>query len=371
MGNFIIKELVTKNIESELEKIGFDIAYRKKACDKFLYKTFKILDLTLPQANILKQTALSFGADCAVHREILVAKIEKTDVILGGSFSQIKKICEKLKMQPFSLKNLADSILKQLETNKRETKLVGILNITPDSFSDGGLYITPQKAIEHLQKMIDEGADMIDIGAESTRPYSTNVSAKEQIERLNPIFNELTKINIPISIDTKSSEVARFALDNGASIINDVSGMDFDPQIIEVVAKYNAGIIIQHSTSKTESIPNYNDVVEEVYLSLSKKIEIAQVAGVKNIIIDPGIGFGKAKEHNFEILNRIEEFYSLNLPIMLGISRKSFLNSSNSEDNSLKDALTIALSYPLIQKGVDYLRVHNVALHKQLLNSAI
>ncbi len=368
MENFVLKELVTQNIESELEKIGFDIAYRNKASDKFRYKTFKIFNLTLPQANILKQTALSFGADCGVHRDVLVSKIEKTDVILGGSYSQLKKICEKLKFQPFSMKILAANILAKLELKERKTKLVGILNITPDSFSDGGKYINPDDARRQMFQLIEDGADMIDIGAESTRPGAIPTEAKVQIERLRLILKDLP--NIPISVDTRSSEVAKFALDNGVSIINDVSGMDYDSKIIDVIVEYDAGIVLQHSTARTEDKPTYKDVVEEVYLSLYKKAQIAQEKGVKNIILDPGIGFGKSKEDNFEILNRIEEFYSLNQPLMLGISRKSFLNAQE-ENNDLKDSLTLAVSYPLMQKGVDYLRVHNVKLHRQLLDSAI
>lgn len=369
MNKFVLKELVTKNIESELEKIGFDIAYRAKACDKYKYKTFKIFDLTLAQANILKQTALTFGADCGVHRDILTAKVEKTDVILGGSFSQLKKICEKLKQQPFSMKILAETILLQLESQQRKTKLVGILNVTPNSFSDGGLYFNPNEAKKHLHQLVEDGADLIDIGAESTKPFALEVDAKEQIERLKSVLKDLP--NIPISIDTRSSEVARFALDNGVQIINDVSGMDYDPKIADVVAEYGATIILQHSTAKTEDKPLYQDVVEEVYLSLFNKICIAKEKNIKNIIIDVGIGFGKTKEDNYELLNRIEEFYSLDLPIMVGVSRKSLLGLQDSNDNTLKDALTLAVSYPLIQKQVDYLRVHNVKLHKQLLDLAI
>ncbi len=367
MGNFFLKELITSNIESELEKIGFDIVYRAKASDKFRYKTLKIFDLTLPQANILKQTALSFGADCGVHREVLTSKIDKTDVILGGSFSQLKKICDKLKQQPFSLKILAEDIESQLQKNERKTKLVGILNITPDSFSDGGKYYDSEEAIKQLNKLIEDGANIIDIGAESTKPGANPVSAEIQIERLRPIFKNLP--NIPISVDTRSSEVAKFALDNGASIINDVSGMDFDLNMAKVVAKYNATLIIQHSTGDAGNIIQYNDVVEEVYLSLLKKVQFAQEKGINNIILDVGIGFGKTRENNFELLNRIDEFHSLKLPLMLGISRKSFLGIENN-DNDLKDSLTLALSYPLINK-VDYLRVHNVKLHRQLLSSAI
>lgn len=364
----MIKELVTKNIEYELEKIGFDKAYRLQAADKYKFKIFKIFDLTPAEANILKQTALTCGSDCAVHREVITGKVEKSNAILGGSISELKKIADKLKHQPFSLAKIAQEIETQPEKSDRKTKLVGILNVTPDSFSDGGKYFNSNEACKHLYQLIEDGADMIDIGAESTRPYFETISADVQIERLKPVLKEIVNINIPISIDTRSSEVARFALEHGASIINDVSGMDFDPLIADVVSKYNAGIIIQHARGNTEDKPVYKDVVEEVYLSLLEKTEFAKSKGIKNIILDVGIGFGKTKEDNFELLNRIEEFYSLQCPLMVGVSRKSLLGVKE-DDNSLKDSLSLAISYPLIQKGVDYLRVHNVKLYKQLINS--
>lgn len=369
MVKFILKELINTDIESELENIGFDIAYRAKASEKFNYKTLKIFDLTLPQANILKQTALSLGADCGVHRDVLTNNIEKTNAILGGSISQLKKICEKLIHQPFSMKILAETILAQLEIQKKQTKLVGILNITPDSFSDGGKYFSIENAVKHYHQLIKDGADIIDIGAESTKPNAKSVSAEEQIKRLAPFFKEINEFEIPISIDTKSSDVAKFALDNGAKIINDVSGLDYDSKIADIVAEYNATLVIQHSCGASGNSYKYNDVVEDVYLSLLKKSEFAQSKGVKNLIIDVGIGFSKTKEENIELINRIEEFHSLNLPLMLGISRKSFLGVNNN-DNYIKDTMTLAMSYSLINK-VDFLRVHNIELHKQLLNSAI
>ena len=230
-------------------------------------------------------------------------------------------------------------------------------------------FFKPENARKHLFQLSEDGADIIDIGAETTKPGATPIEPKIQIERLKPILKDLPEV--PISIDTRSSEVADFALNNGATIINDVSGMSFDPKIANIVAKYNAGIIIQHSTAKTEDRPVYKDIIEEVYLSLLDKISYAKENGINNIIVDVGIGFGKSKENNFELLNRIEEFYSLNLPLMVGVSRKSLLGLTSSENNELKDALTIAISYPLMQKGVDYLRVHNVKLHKQLLDLAI
>ena len=367
MENFILKTLINTDIESELNKIGFDKSYLAKASNKFKYKTFKIFDLTIPQANILKQTALSFGADCGVHRDVLVNKIEKTDVILGGSYSQIIKICEKLKQQPFSLKILAHNILSLIEKENKKTKIVGILNITPDSFSDGGQYFDEKNAIQHLYQLIEDGADIIDIGAESTKPFSHSISTEEQIKRLSLVIKEISNINIPISIDTKNSEVADFALNNGAQIINDVSGGNYDPKIFNIVTKYNATIILQHSTEKTENIINYKDIVEDVYKSLYLKIKLAEDCGIKNIIIDPGIGFGKTKKQNFEILERIEEFYSLKKPTMIGISRKSLLGHPENNNNNLKDSLSLALAYPLIKSGIDYIRVHNVKLHKTLL----
>ena len=373
MEKFTVKNLTAENVENELEKIGFDSGYKFIASDKFKYKNLKIFDLTPAQANIIKQLALSVGADCGTHRDVITGNIEKSDVILGGSLSQLKKISEKLKVQPFSLNKLSELINLQLERHERKTKLAGIVNVTPDSFSDGGKYYNPEDAIKHAYQLVEDGADIIDIGAESTRPYSDGVPFDEQIKRLKPVFEGLNGIKVPISIDTRSSLVAEFALDHGASIINDVSGLEYDPRIADIAAANDAVIIVQHSKGTPETMqdnPVYKDVVEEIYFSLLNKIELADYRGVKKLILDVGIGFGKTREDNYEILKRIEEFFSLGYPLMVGVSRKSLLGVT-SEDNELKDALTAAVSYPLIIKGVDYLRVHNVKLHRQLIDLAI
>lgn len=376
MKEFILREINTELSASELEKIGFDESYRAKAVNKYRYKNIKISPLTSAQANILKQTALSVGADCATHRNVITGNIENSSVILGGSISELRQIAQKLKYQPFSLSTLGEKVEQMLENKSRSaTKITGILNITPDSFSDGGEFLDPKLACAHLIEMIEDGADMIDIGAESTRPYSQGVSADEQIKRLSPILNFIEKENIelPISVDTRSSEVADFALNKGVRYINDVSGFDFDIKMPKIVSKYNAGIILQHSKGVPENMqenPMYHDLMSEIYLKLQEKIKLAEEHGIKNIIIDPGIGFGKKKEDNYEILNNIQEFYSLNKPVMVGVSRKSFLGLDKSADNMTKDALTLAISYPLIQKKVDFLRVHNIKLHKQLTSQA-
>ena len=381
MSDFIIKE-VNYDIDSELKNIGFDSSYRQKACEKFKYKNIKIFDLTIPQANILKQTAISVGADCAVHRETITAKVEKTDCILGGSFSQLRKIAQKLKKQPFSLSKLSEVIENNLDFKLQPIKIketvfdfsksyiVGILNLTQDSFSDGGKYIEFEAAKKKLLELIDEGADIIDIGAESTKPFSSPVSDEVQLKKLLPILDFISKnkIKTPISIDTRSSNVAQKCVEAGADIINDVSGGDYDKGMFETAAKLNWPIIIQHSKGTPESMqisPTYENLIDEIYMELKNKIDSAQRCGIKNqnIILDVGIGFGKTKEHNLELLKRIDEFKSLGYPIMTGASRKSFLGK-NIEDNELKDLYTLAFNTLQEDKKINFLRVHNVKLHK-------
>lgn len=371
MSNFLLRQVEYNNIQEELASIEFDSSYRNKIAEKFRHKNIKIYNLSLAQANILKQTALIFGADCAINRNVITGNIEKSDVILCGSYSQLLKISEKLKSQPFKLAILAKEIEDFLKPSLRKTKIVGILNVTPDSFSDGGLYNEPQIAIKKLVELFEDGADMVDIGAESTRPNSVAVSSEEQIKRLKPVLEFIQKEfngKLPISVDTRSSDVADFALNLGVNIINDVSGAEYDSRILNVVSKYNAGIILQHSKGTPNSEPVYTNLIDEIFSGLKNKVDYAKEAGINNIIIDPGIGFGKSRLDNLKILDSIDDFYGLNCPVMIGISRKRILGIPTSEI-SLKDALTLAYSYPLIEKKVDFLRVHNVKMHKTFINS--
>lgn len=376
MHDFLLKEITNTDIEKELEFIGFDKSYRHKAKNKFEYKNFKIFDLTVAQANIIKQTALSIGADCATHREVITGKIEKSSCILGGSISQLRKIAQKLQAQPFGLKILGEIIQEKCNTTyPRKTKIMGILNLTTNSFSDGGNYIETDKAIEHLNKLLKDGADIIDIGAESTKPYSQEVSADAQLEKLLPILNHIKNNNIKttISIDTRNAIVAEKCIELGANIINDVSGFEHDEHMAETLAKYpDVKIIIQHSQGSPETMqnnPQYENLMDEIYVSLKQKIDYALLKGIKkeNIIIDAGIGFGKTKEHNFEIIKRWQELKTLNYPILLGLSRKSLLGMSEAS-NDEKDIYTLALNSILINQNIDYIRVHNVEIHKKLQN---
>ncbi len=369
MHDFILRELKNSDIETEILNIGFDKSYAAKAADKYNYKNIKIYSLTPAMANILKQTAISVGADCATHREVITGKIEKSDCILGGSVSQIKKVAEKLKFQPFGLKILGEKLSNKLTNKKEKTKLVGILNLTSNSFSDGGLYNNFDKAKAHLLEMISDGADIIDIGAESTKPYSQAVSPKEQLEKLLPII-DFAKGKIPLSVDTRSAKVAEECIKHGVNIINDVSGFEYDKDMANIIAKYNVPIIIQHSKGTPENMqnsPEYTDLMEEIFLKLKEKVDYAHSLGIENIILDPGIGFGKSRENNFEIIRRIEELYTLKCPVMLGISRKSLLNMQYA-DNLTKDIFTTALNTLAIERKVDYIRVHNVKMHSELID---
>lgn len=378
MHDFILRELKNTEMLNELDAIGFDKSYAQRAKYKYCYKNLKIFGLNSAQANILKQTALSFGADCATNKNVITGKCEESDCILGGSVAQLTKIAVQLGLQPFGLRNLGRQIERVLSIESESlTQLMGILNLTQNSFSDGGMYENFEEAATHLVKLIEDGADMIDIGAESTRPFSEAVAVDEQLAKILPILDFVNEnnIDVPISIDTRSAEVARRCLEAGATAINDVSGLDYDSEMVNVIADFECPVIIQHSKGIPETMqinPMYGNLMDEIFLDLNRRIDFAVSNGVKkeNIIVDPGIGFGKTREHNFEIIRRIEELRALECPIMLGISRKSLLNMADA-DNETKDIFTAALNTLAVERKVDILRVHNVKIHRQLLNMMI
>ncbi len=377
MNDFLIKELVNCDLLSEINSIDYDKSYAPRMVDKFRYKNLKIYGLTAAQANILKQSALSVGADCATPKDTITGMIENANCILGGSISQLQKIAVKLGVQPFGLRQLGRKIEDYIKISARDsvkTQIMGILNVTNNSFSDGGQYIKYEDAITHLNSMIEEGADMIDIGAESTKPYSAPVNPEEQLEKIIPVLEYISghNIDIPVSIDTRCAEVARKCLDAGATAINDVSGLGYDKDMVKVIADYDCPVIIQHTKGTPDIMqdnPSYENLMDEIYNDLNDKIAFAHMNGIKkeNIIIDPGIGFGKTREHNFEILKRVEELRGLDCPILLGLSRKSLLDMPDA-DNQTKDIFTAALNTLAIERKVDIIRVHNVKLHRKLID---
>lgn len=251
------------------------------------------------------------------------------------------------------------------------TYIMGILNVTPDSFSGDGIYQDIDKSIERARRMVEDGADIIDIGGESTRPGSEPLAIEEEIKRTIPVIKKLSKIiDVPISIDTAKSEVARLALMNGASIINDVTGLESDEGMIGVAKEFNAKVVVMHmkGTPRTMQInPEYVNVIQEIKEKLKAIVERAEERGIKkeNIIIDPGIGFGKTLEHNLEILNRLFEFKELGLPILVGPSRKSFIGKLTGAECDKRIFGTIASVAIAIRNGADIVRVHDVKETKQ------
>lgn len=384
-NNFYIRKISTDSAALVIEETGFDRHYIKKALAKYNFTLIKVHNLTCPQANIIKQLALSVGADAAVHREVITCKVEFTDILIGTSHSQAKLLAEKLKHQPFKLPKLGELILEQIQMHHPEpikinnitfnwakkTYIMGILNITPDSFSDGGKYLSLKEAEQQIIKMINNRVDIIDVGGESTKPFSKEVLPDEQIKRIIPVIKKIREINkdIPISIDTRHSKVAAEAVNSGANIINDVSGFDWDKNMCKVVKDLDIPIIIMHSLSNPETMqlnPEYDDnIVNSVYKSLCDKVQKAVKYGIKreNIIIDPGIGFGKTLEHNIELIKRIEEFKSLNLPILVGVSRKSIISNIINVPPEERDDATLALNSYLASNGANIIRVHDIEKH--------
>jgi dihydropteroate synthase len=261
----------------------------------------------------------------------------------------------------------------EIELGKR-TLVMGVLNVTPDSFSDGGLYFDKQLAIDRALQMVEEGADIIDIGGESTRPFSDPVPLEEELRRVIPVIEAIApKVAVPISIDTYKAKVASEALQAGASIVNDISGLRFDPDLARVVSENGAGLILMHikGTPKTMQLdPHYEDVILEIKEYLKESIKKAESEGVHpdSIVIDPGIGFGKKLNHNLEIFRRLRELEELGKPILVGPSRKSFIGEILGVPVSERLYGTLGAVAYCALKGVHIVRVHDVKAVRQVLD---
>ncbi|NTU43384.1 MAG: dihydropteroate synthase [Nitrospirales bacterium] len=249
----------------------------------------------------------------------------------------------------------------------QRTQIMAVLNVTPDSFSDGGLFLDKGRAVEQAHRLVEEGADIIDIGGESTRPGSDPVSAEEEIRRTIPVIEAIaSSIPVPISIDTYKASVAQRALDAGAAMVNDISGLRFDPELAPVVSRYGVPVIVMHTQGRPKEMqqnPRYDALIPEIIDYLRESILIALEAGIagERIIIDPGIGFGKDFHHNLEIIHSLGEFQCLEKPILMGVSRKAFigkiLGNLPPQERDEGTAAAVAIS---IFNGANIVRVHDV-----------
>ncbi len=260
---------------------------------------------------------------------------------------------------------------EEMIADGRKTYVMGILNVTPDSFSDGGRFVSDRQIVTQVETMIDQGADIIDVGGESTRPFAKAVSEKEEMQRVLPAIRLIREISeIPVSIDTTKAEVARRALDAGADMVNDISALTHDPAMPEVVRSYSGPVIIMHmqGTPRTMQLdPRYDDVVGDICSYFRKRINQLEMEGIekKRIVLDPGIGFGKTVSHNLAILQRIGELQALGCPVLVGHSRKMFLGKVLDLEVEERDTATAVVSGWCASKGVAYVRVHNVGASVQ------
>ena len=245
------------------------------------------------------------------------------------------------------------------------TRIMGVVNVTPDSFSDGGHYFSLESAVAHALRLVEEGADLLDLGAESSRPGAYPISASEELGRLRPILQALAgRIPIPISVDTTKPEIADAALRLGASMINDITG-GTDPGMLEVVSRHGASLVIMHMRANPRTMQDdtaYRDVVAEVSQFLQGRVEAARRAGIRDIVIDPGIGFGKDSMQNLELLRRLGEFRQLGCPILVGPSRKAFLGKiTGCREAAARLPESIGAVCAAAMSGANYVRVHDVA----------
>lgn len=366
-----------KAAQQEIELIGPDNGGKILMQNKLLHRVIKVRGLRPEAATIIKQEMLGRGAEAVTCRGVINCSAPKSDILMSGTVKQYQEVAKKLLMQPFGLKELAKDILQALDNtvkpmqkttkcSKKEfnwgsrTYIMGILNLTPDSFSDGGRFNNFDKALYQAEKMVKDGADIIDIGGESTRPGYEKISDEEEIARISPVLEALAKeLAVPISVDTYKSGVAKAALELGADMLNDIWGLLADPALADLAAEYKVPIILMHNQDGTQ----YDSMMDDILTSLRKSIAIAKNAGVPDdmIILDPGIGFGKDVAQNIATMRHLEDFKTLGYPILLGTSRKSLIGKTldlPANERIEGTGATVALG---IAKGAaDIIRVHDV-----------
>ena len=367
---------------AEMEAIGVDNVATGWLADRGRLLPVRLEDVDGRAAALLKQQMLALGADCAVHRGVAGFESEPRAAVLLGDVRTYRRLMERLEQQPFGLAELAQEVLRAIEAfeaRSREldcaglklplgerTLVMGIINLGPDSFSGDGLDGNLEDAIEQARGFVEAGADIIDVGGESTRPGSEPVGVDEELERALPVVAEIAEeFETVISIDTSKPEVAEMAVAAGARMINDVTGLG-SAQMVDCVARSGVAACAMHmkgTPREMQQDPAYEDMMSEVYGLLASRIDAAVAAGVERdrLLVDPGFGFGKTVDQNLEMLARLREFRSLGVGVMIGTSRKSTIGKVLDrpvEERLMGTAATCAIA---IANGADIIRVHDVA----------
>ncbi|MEA3512919.1 MAG: dihydropteroate synthase [Campylobacterota bacterium] len=340
----------------------------KKANIQILY----IKDLHVGAANILKQDALSIGADLAVPIGTILAKDKYVDAILIGTSKHFEILSKKELSQPFGLKDLAKELKSFIRDKKQTTKVMGIINANDDSFYNKSRFIN-EDAIKRINQLIVDGADIIDIGAVSTKPGSVGVDESEELERVKPICDAIKNNRlyekVDFSIDSYTHCVIEYALKSGFKIVNDITGLS-DDKVGELVVSYDATIVIMHMQNTPKDMqenPHYDNVMVEIDEFFKQKIEKAKNFGIKNIILDVGIGFGKTLEHNLILLKNMEHFLHFGYEVLVAASRKSMIDKIYPSEVEDRLAGTLAIHLDSVRKGATIVRTHDVKEHIQAI----
>ena len=391
-----------KDIRSLMGELGVDPYGIGIMAPKALTFSVRINALSPILANILKQEMLSLGGDVALARDVLTGKVPVSDCLLIGSLSQFHRLEEKLKKQPFGLSDLARGLSQTLANYQKEhfsvelgpyrlrlgarARIMGIINLTPDSFSGDGLIKKPSltrgskngpapaaEAVEAVKRQVRDGADIIDMGGESSRPGARAVTVKEELKRVIPSIRAVARAcKVPISVDTYKPEVAEQALDNGAVLVNDITGLR-NKKMAKIIARKKAGVVIMHmqGTPRTmQKQPRYESLTDDILDFFRGALSTAEDAGISEgkIILDPGIGFGKTLAHNLRILKDLAGFKILGKPLLAGVSRKSFIGTLLKKDDPRGRANgTIASALIARAHGAHILRVHDVRPIKEAM----
>jgi len=372
-----LREAHTRNLAISVNERGAAIM-----APKMIHISLLVEGLSRAAANVLKQQCLSCGCEAAVDSEVILGGEGCTAAIVTGDLRHFRTLASKLVGQPWGMEELGAQMLAYAERiaqppvrhivwRSKTIKLaqplvVAVLNLTPDSFSDGGSYPTVESALEHAKHCEEEGADALELGGESTRPGAAQVTADEEIERVIPVLNRLRPAtNLPLIVDTRKVEVARAALDAGADAVNDVTAM-CDATMREIVARAGAGAILMHMQGEPGTMqqnPTYTDVVAEINGFLIDAAEVCEQAGINQnaIVLDPGVGFGKTLEHNLEILHRLPELSGGDYPVMVGLSRKAMIGKLTGRQNPQERLWgTLGGVLAAVAGGASFIRMHDV-----------
>lgn len=361
------------DIKRYLQRLGVDGGGIDILQSKAKLHLIEISDLHVGAANILKQDALSVGADLAVPRGTVIAKTPKVDVLLIASTRALQKLSKKELAQPFGLKEVAKKLqaIVQVKRNK-SVELMGVINANDDSFFSGSRF-HGVGAFEKIVQMIEDGASIIDIGAVSSRPNAEEVELQEELSRLIPIVDLIEKEKLydkaVFSIDSYQPEAIAYALERGFRIVNDITGLA-DDRVCEVAARHRAQVVIMHMQGNPQTMqkdPYYDNILDEVSMFFQERIEKADRYGIEDIVLDVGIGFGKTVEHNLLLVKNLEHFLTLQKPLLVGASRKSMIDKITPARVEDRLAGTLALHLEAYRNGASILRVHDVFEHTQAL----